>query len=103
MLYLGKCIITSTYKSNKPYSIIFSKYSELHEQSFTIIIRSTFGHAPTKKEINDAELSKMCNEILLSELQTMSLLPEALEIVDNHRKEIETASKNNEFFEYKIK
>lgn len=81
----------------------YTKYSELHEQSFTIIIRSTFGHAPTKKEINDAELSKMCNEILLSELQTMSLLPEALEIVDNHRKEIETASKNNEFFEYKIK
>lgn len=81
----------------------YTKYSELHEQSFTIIIRSTFGHAPTKEEINDAELSKMCNEILLSELQTMSLLPEALEIVDNHRKEIETASKNNEFFEYKIK
>lgn len=81
----------------------YTKYSELHEQSFTIIIRSTFGHAPTKKEINDAELSKMYNEILLSELQTMSLLPEALEIVDNHRKEIETASKNNEFFEYKIK
>ena len=81
----------------------YTKYSELHEQSFTIIIRSTFGHAPTKKEINDAELSKICNEILLSELQTMSLLPEALEIVDNHRKEIETASKNNEFFEYKIK
>ena len=45
----------------------------------------------------------MCNEILLSELQTMSLLPEALEIVDNHRKEIEMASKNDEFLEYKIK
>lgn len=81
----------------------YTKYSELHEQSFTIIIRSTFGHAPTKEEINDAELSKMCNEILLSELQTMSLVPEALEIVDNHRKEIEMASKNDEFLEYKIK
>lgn len=81
----------------------YTKYSELHEQSFTIIIRSTFGHAPTKEEINDADLSKMCNEILLSELQTMSLLPEALEIVDNHRKEIEMASKNDEFLEYKIK
>lgn len=81
----------------------YTKYSELYEQSFTIIIRSTFGHAPTKEEINDAELSKMCNEILLSELQTMSLLPEALEIVDNHRKEIEMASKNDEFLEYKIK
>lgn len=81
----------------------YTKYSELHEQSFTIIIRSTFGHAPTKEEINDAELSKMCNEILLSELQTMSLLPEALEIVDNHRKEIEMAGKNDEFLEYKIK
>lgn len=81
----------------------YTKYSELHEQSFTIIIRSTFGHAPTKEEINDADLSKICNEILLSELQTMSLLPEALEIVDNHRKEIEMASKNDEFLEYKIK
>ena len=81
----------------------YTKYSELHEQSFTIIIRSTFGHAPTKEEINDAELSKMCNEILLSELQTMSLLPEALEIVDNHRKEIESASKNKEILEYRIK
>lgn len=81
----------------------YTKYSELHEQSFTIIIQTTFGHAPTKEEINDAELSKMCNEILLSELQAMSLLPEALKIVDNHREEIENVSKNKEILEYRIK
>lgn len=45
----------------------------------------------------------MCNEILLSELKAMSLLPEALKIVDSHRTEIENVSKNKEILEYRIK
>ena len=61
----------------------YLEYDELHEQPFSIVVRTKFGHSPTKEEISDADLSSLCNEILLSELKALALLPNALSAIND--------------------
>jgi len=56
----------------------YCKVEKLREQPFSIVIKSQFGHAPTIEEISDEELSHLCNQILISELKALCLLPKAL-------------------------
>jgi hypothetical protein len=59
----------------------YRKYDELREQPFRIVIRSRFGHAPSRDEVSDEELSVICNEVLLHELKALALLPKAVTVV----------------------
>lgn len=61
----------------------YCKYDELREHSFSIVIKTKFGHNPSQEEISDEELSALCNQILFSELKAFSLLPKALSTINN--------------------
>lgn len=81
----------------------YTKVDEIREQSFSIVIRSKFGHNPTKEEVSDAELSNLCNEILFSELKALSLLPNAISFVCNNYEEYKEKTANNIIFDYQVK
>lgn len=80
----------------------YCEYETLREQPFCIVIRSTFGHAPSVEEVSDEELSALCNEILLDELKALALLPQALISILENSAEIHKASKAGKMLEYKL-
>lgn len=81
----------------------YTKVDEIREQSFSIVIRSRFGHNPTEEEISDEELSNLCNEILFSEMKALALLPNAISFVCNNYEEYKEKTANNIAFEYQVK
>lgn len=70
----------------------YEKYGPLTDSSFVIVLLSRYGHAPSEDELSDGELSQICNDVLLSELKTYTLVPKALEHID----ELKAASERNE-------
>lgn len=50
----------------------------MSEDPFVLVAISEYGHEPTAQEVSDEELSKLCNEVLLSDLKALALLPNAL-------------------------
>ncbi len=60
----------------------YCRYKPLSEDPFVIVAISEYGHEPTAQEVSDEELSKLCNEVLLSDLKALALLPNALAFVD---------------------
>ena len=74
------------------------EYDELRDYTFCIVIRTKYGHAPTREEVSDSELSQLCNEILLSELKALMKLPQALRFIDK----ITVSSKDRNIVEYEI-
>ncbi len=76
----------------------YCKYTELRDNNFFIVIKSKYGRIPSEDEVSREELSRLCNEILLSELKAMALLPKALEKVE----ELTKASRNNEAIECQL-
>lgn len=66
----------------------YCKYKPLSEDPFVIVAISEYGHEPTVDEASDEELSKMCNEVLLSDLKALALLPDALNFVKEHEQDI---------------
>ena len=54
----------------------YEKYGPLTDSSFVIVLLSRYGHAPSEDELSDGELSQICNDVLLSELKTYTLVPE---------------------------
>ena len=80
----------------------YCEYENLREQPFSIVIKSKFGHKPTKEEISDEELSKICNEILLSELKALGMLPNALHVLQQHYYDIQNASKNGNCINFSL-
>ena len=76
----------------------YCEYDELREQPFSIVIRTKFGHKPTPEEISDDDLSKLCNEILLSELKALAMLPAAVSMVD----QLEEQTRKGELAEYNL-
>lgn len=66
----------------------YCKYKSLSEDPFVIVAISEYGHEPTADEVSDEELSKMCNEVLLSDLKALALLPDALSFVEEHEQDL---------------
>lgn len=62
----------------------YREYDEIHDQMFAIAIRIRYGHVPTASEASDDELSKLCNDVLLTELKAMALLPKAVQVVEDN-------------------
>lgn len=54
----------------------YSKYDDVRENNFGICIRCTYGD--NYKNISNEELSKLCNDVLLSDLKCLALLPKAI-------------------------
>ncbi len=80
----------------------YLEYDELHEQIFSIVIRSEYGHAPTVDEVSNEDLSALCNEVLFSELKALALLPKAImKIYDNYEEYIKK-SNDGELVEYQL-
>ncbi len=80
----------------------YLEYDELHEESFSIVVRTKFGHAPTETEISDDDLSALCNEILLSELKALALLPKALLIIHDNYTTYKQKTENGELIEQQL-
>ena len=55
----------------------YRRYKPLSEDPFVIVAISEYGHEPTAQEVSDEELSKLCNEVLLSDLKALALLSNA--------------------------
>lgn len=66
---------------------IYQEYSSLRENPFVIVILSTYECEPTEEDVSNEELSKLCNEVMLNELKTLSLLPKALAYIESHYEE----------------
>ena len=78
------------------------EYDELRDAGFCIVIRSKYGHIPTEEECSREELSEICNEVLLSSLKAMALLPKALEIITESKEELSLAAKEGRLLERKL-
>ena len=101
MLYTIKRI-NRTVELNDDLVKKYLEYDELRDQPFSIIIRTQFGHAPTEAEISDKDLSILCNDILLSELKALALLPKAVSVVENNYKELKDSTELGEMKEYPL-
>ncbi len=66
----------------------YCKYKPLSEDPFVIVAISEYGHEPTAQEVSDEELSKLCNEVLLSDLKALALLPNALAFIDKNKQDL---------------
>lgn len=66
---------------------VYQEYIVLRDNPFSIAARSKFGHSPSKEEMSDEELSILCNEVMLSELKTLEMMPKVNQFLDNHFKE----------------
>lgn len=71
----------------------YKKLDDLRENQFCIIIISKYGDNPSKEEVSDEELSALCNKILFSSLKALSLLPNALKIVNENEDKLDLYSK----------
>ena len=80
----------------------YCEYETLREQPFSIVIKSKYGHKPSKEEVSDKELSMICNEILLSELKVLGMLPNALHILQKHYDNIRNASHNGNCIDFPL-
>ena len=80
----------------------YLKYDELREQPFAIVVRTKFGHAPTVEEVDDKDLSDLCNKILLNELTMLGELPKVIEKFEKHYEEIKEASKQGKLLDYRL-
>jgi len=63
---------------------MYREYMVLRDNPFAIVARSQFGHNPTKEEISDEELSALCNEVMLSELKTIEIMPKISEFLEKN-------------------
>lgn len=81
----------------------YTKYDELRDQPFSIAARSKFGHAPSIEEISDKELSILCNEVLLSELKALALLPQAISVIEQNMAEYKNSSNKGTLIEYELR
>ena len=70
----------------------YCRYKPLSEDPFVIVAISEYGHEPTAQEVSDEELSILCNEVLLSDLKALALLPNALAFVDKNRQDLKTVT-----------
>lgn len=101
MLYtIGR--INRTVNLNDDLVSKYLEYDELHEQPFSIVIRTRFGHAPSETEISDDDLSALCNDVLLSELKALALLPKAISFIDNNYINYKEQSENGELIEKQL-
>lgn len=80
----------------------YCEYETLRDQPFSIVIRSKYGHCPTKEELSDEELSKICNEVLFSELKALALLPKALSVVAENYDDFVKQTKENKIIKYSL-
>ena len=62
----------------------FTKYDELRDSIFTILLRSKYKNKLSETDISDKELSSVCNEILLTELKAIADMPAAIETYMNN-------------------
>jgi hypothetical protein len=81
----------------------YCKYNVLRESMFLVDIYMQFGEIPTKDELSDEELSKMCNEHLDVDIKTLKLLPLALAFIEDHREEWHRMAVNGECVEIDLK
>lgn len=80
----------------------YCEYETLRDQPFSIVVRSKYGHRPTQEEASDEELSRICNEVLLSELKALALLPNAIAVIDNKFEELQKQTKDGKYAEYQV-
>ena len=79
---------------------LYQQVGKIDDSPFIIVIKSKFGHFPTEMEASDLELSKLCNEILMDELEAMTLIPKALKTVIEHETELKEATRTGREMEF---
>lgn len=80
----------------------YCQYDILRDQPFSIIVRSKYGHCPTQEELSDEDLSIICNDVLLAELKTLALLPEAMSVIKQNYDTLYKQTQEGKLVEYKI-
>lgn len=80
----------------------YCKYEKLRDQPFSIVVRAKYGCAPTEEQVSNVELSKICNEVLLSDLKSIAMMPKVIEYVESHYEDFIAAAENGEFIEHEI-
>ena len=74
----------------------FSKYDELRDSIFTILLRSKYKNGLSESNVSGKELSSVSNEILLTELKAIADLPAALETYINSLTSFKKTTKANQ-------
>lgn len=80
----------------------FSKYDELRDSIFTILLRSKYKNGLSESNVSSKELSSVCNEILLTELKAIADLPAALETYMNNLATFKKAANVNQCIEESV-
>lgn len=80
----------------------YLEFGELTEHNFIMALRFKYGHLPTEVEITDEELSSICNEVLLTDLETFIQLPKIIELMMEHQEEFHRAAKEGTLLEFKL-
>jgi len=65
----------------------YTKYNKLTDSMFLIPIYIKYGDDLSKEPIFDKDLSQICNDTILGELEVMAALPSFLKYLESHRKE----------------
>ena len=85
---------------------IVNKYLQLEyvlkEGPFIIGIYGEYEHYPSEEEISQAELSTLCNKILLNEIEALLAMPSVIKCVQNHYDKFLEATESNELLEYEV-
>ncbi len=81
---------------------IYTEYERLRDQPFSIVVRCKYGHAPSTDEVSDEELSVFCNQILLSELKALSIIPRMQGYFNEHESDYIELAKNGILKEFPI-
>ena len=80
----------------------YRKHDDITESMFFVYIVSNFGDIPSKYDVSDDKISEMCNDLLLSNLEVMTLLPKAIDVVTTNKDIIEQAAKLRRKMEFEL-
>ncbi len=67
---------------------LYKNLSPLADCTFEMNIISKYGRIPSEDEVSNYELSILCNETLVEELQTAMLIPKALNFSEKYMDKI---------------
>lgn len=60
------------------------KYKDIIDSFFMMDIRDAYGQNTSESDVSNEELSMLCNEVLLTELKAMCMLPQAIEHIESN-------------------
>lgn len=76
---------------------IYTQYRALRENPFVMRVISKYGYEPTAEELPEEEFSRLCNEVLLDEMELIAFIPEISKVIHKHVTELE--QKGGKYYE----